>query len=115
MGISDLDASYKDFRQRRDKSIAYDLQINEYTDQLYAAYRKDLGAIGYWIFIQFQAHFIDHILAKRLHLKKNLLFTPLYKLYPYISWLGLFNIIAWLFLKREVRALLAKMEQKQPS
>jgi hypothetical protein len=115
MGISDLDASYKDFRQRRAKSIAHDLQINEYTNQLYAAYRKDLGAIGYWIFIQFQAHFINQILARRLHLKKNLLFTPLYKLYPYLSWLGLFNIFAWLFLKREVRALLAKMKQKQPS
>lgn len=67
--------------------------------------------MAYWILEQFMAHFADEYVAKRLNLKKNIIFTFLYKIYPYIKYEFIWDLAKFLFMKKESRLALDKMEK----
>jgi uncharacterized protein (DUF2236 family) len=83
MGITDLEADYPTYRQNRETVLRDNLHVNAHTRDLFDAYRRELGAFRMWILCQFMAHFVPPVLCARLGLRRNPLFTPCYRLYPY--------------------------------
>jgi len=84
MHITDLSSNYQEWYKYRKTYLQSDLyQVSDNTHKLFAAYRKDISAVGYWILRQFMAHFAEEEVVAKLGLKKNLFFTLLYYLYPY--------------------------------
>lgn len=109
MDIHGLPLNYEEWLARRERSVRDNLAPNPFTAKLYMAYRTDIGAVAYWILKQFQKRFAHPVVAKKLLLQKNPVFSPVYKLYPYMRPLGLFWLLGFLFLKPSVRRMLKKM------
>ncbi len=82
MEIENFPADYPHYLTQRTQMVVRELQFNSYTWELMKAYRKNLGPFRYWCLLQFQARFIDPILAQRLGLAPGRLFGWLYQLYP---------------------------------
>lgn len=106
MGIKDLPKDYNEWLQAREKSIYESLRYNEFTDKLYAAYKKDIGPVKYWLLRKFQAEFVHPEVRKKLELKQNPLFKLAYKLYPYIPTQLDWKLVLLVLLKKEVRKFL---------
>ena len=82
MEIADFPPDYHHYLTQRTQMVVRELQFNSYTWELMKAYWKNLGPFRYWCLLQFQARFIDPILAQRLGLKAGRFFGWIYKLYP---------------------------------
>lgn len=110
MGIDHPDRDYIDWESRRARSIKKDLQPNEYTPQLYQAYRNDIGGFRYFIITRFQTYFVSKAVQEKLQLKRNFLIKMLYILYPYIHSTKLAQSILKFGLKKETMKALNKMQ-----
>lgn len=99
MGVSGQPESYSEWEQVRMLDIESRLAKNEFTDKLYAAYKKDMGFFKYQLLINFQSWFVNSRVAEKLKLKRRSWFFPIYKLYPIIRNPVLLRILLWLILK----------------
>ncbi|GEM_PF-1098506 len=91
MEVKDFPADYAQYQIARAQMVGRELQFNPHTRELLAAFRRALGPLGYWALGQFQARFIDPLLAQRLGLQASPLFGFLYQTYPFIRLRFLFN------------------------
>ena len=99
MEIRDFPEDYSCYLNRRTRMVTSELQCNIFTRQLMDAYRRNLNPFCYWSLLQFQARFINPILAFRLGLKSNRCFGWVYWLYPRVRFQPLFNGLFSLMLK----------------
>jgi len=104
MEIRDFPEDYCHYLTRRARMVGSELQCNVFTRELMEAYRKNLDPFSYWGLLQFQARFIDPILALRLDLKTNRIFGWLYWLYPRVRFKPLFKGLFDLMLKNAALA-----------
>lgn len=84
MGIEDLEPTYAEFLESRILNMPRDLKRNEYTDPLFEAYRKDLGAFRYFLLRRFMAGFVPEHVRRECRLRRSRWFVPLYRLFPVI-------------------------------
>ncbi len=110
MNITDLPELYEDWREWRDDDIKARLAKNEFTDKLYAAYRKDIGWLRYRVVLLFQGWFVNKEISRKLGIGKNPLFGPLYKLYPYIRSDFLFSLLIRFLVKPETAKVLREFK-----
>lgn len=82
MGIQDWEPSYREFHQNREREVPEQLVPNEYTEKLFEAYRKDLGALRYFLLRHFMGWFVPEYIQKTLKLPKVFWFRWAYNLYP---------------------------------
>ncbi|MEX2607671.1 MAG: oxygenase MpaB family protein [Kiritimatiellia bacterium] len=82
MGIEDWEPTYAEFARRREDTMPIMLKTNQYTDELFASYKRDIGIIRYWVLRQFMAWFVPAHVATELGLRKIPGFGFLYRLYP---------------------------------
>lgn len=113
LGVEMAEEDFAAFQRTRDESIAVDLQPNAHTAQLYAAYAKDIGGWRMWVLRQFQRYFIDHRLSVKLNLRRNILFAPLYGVYPLLRNRLLLALWLRLAVKPETRQALYTLEKEK--
>jgi uncharacterized protein (DUF2236 family) len=105
MEIKNFSADYHHYLTHRTQMVVRELQVNAYTRQLMEAYRRNLGALRYGCLLQFQAQFIDPILAQRLGLAPGRFFGWLYRLYPRLRFKAFTEGLLRLALKPESHPL----------
>lgn len=108
MEVKDFPADYSQYQAVRAQIVTRELQFNPHTRELLAAFRRALGPLGYWALGQFQAQFIDPLLARRLGLKTQPFFGLLYLVYPFLGFHRLLNRLAPLFFKNKTGFKLEK-------
>ena len=82
LGITDLPASYTDFRADRERHLRRDLRYGDGTQALYAHYRDHLGAWRYQVLLQIQALLAPEHVRGLLRLKSAEWLRPLARAYP---------------------------------
>jgi hypothetical protein len=111
MGVTDLDASYAAFRQRREDGLSQVLQASGQTRRLYAAYRKALGRPRFWVGVSFQAHFVHPLVRQRLGLVRVPFSGLAYGLYPWVRSEPLFKLLAFALFDRHTRSALFRFKR----
>ncbi len=107
MGIEGYEPDYPAFQERRLREMPEQLRHNDYSQPLFEAYRKDLGAFRYWLLLQFMSWFVPEHVREQNGLKRSRLFAPVVALYPRIRcrWVSAFT--QTLLLPKRVREGLA--------
>jgi len=82
MGIQDWEPSYQEFHRNREVEATEQLLPNKHTQELFQAYRKDLGLLRYFLLIHFMGWFVPEHIRATLDLPKACWFRWAYWLYP---------------------------------
>lgn len=112
MSIAELEETYEEFALERARSINEDLQVNKHTQDLYDAYRKDLGWFKYQLFVLAQSFIVDPIILNKLSIRRNPLLTQIIKLFPYINNSFTADLLQSLLTKKETKKALDAFEAK---
>jgi len=107
MGIEGFEPTYAEFYEDRVLGMPARLKRNPHTDDLFRAYRKDLGALRYAVLLNFMAWFVPEHVRRELKLRKRGWFAPLYWLYPRLRCRLVTALTHWILLPRRVRKGLA--------
>lgn len=102
MEVADFPQDHPAYLALRAKTVAEDLKVNAYTPELVASFRRALGPFRSWVLEQFQARFIEPLLAQRLELKADPLFVLPYRFYPWAHFPFLFDGMIALFFQQKV-------------
>ena len=109
MEISGLPQTFNEWIIMRDKQLSENLKLSLYTTDLFAQYRKHLGAVRYWILQEVQGLIVPDSVREGLELKKNSILYPLIRIYRIISSVKIVSGVKTLFIpmefKKEVQAL----------
>lgn len=106
MGVSDLPETYVEYAGERKEVVRRDLKPNAYTQALFEAYRKELGAFRMLLLRQFMAWFVPKEISDALGLRKQRWFGPLFFLYPRLHRAGLTRPLRGLLFPKRVRSRL---------
>ncbi|MCU0475471.1 MAG: DUF2236 domain-containing protein [Anaerolineae bacterium] len=111
MGVTDLDADYAAYRQRRESTLSAVLQVSGETRRLYAAYRQALGRPRFWVGALFQAHFVHPLVRQRLGLVRVPFSGLAYRLYPWVRSEAMFRLLAFALFDRKTRSALFRFKR----
>lgn len=103
MGIEGWEENWEEYAANRTEEVRDHLKRNEYTDQLFASYRKDLGAFRYHLLLQFMGHFLPDAIREKFGIVPRAWFRPLYALYPKLHGTPLAGLVHRLLLPKRVR------------
>jgi len=106
MGIIGWEEHLTEYRENREKELEETLQPNDHTDELFQAYRKDLGGFRYTLLLWFMGHFLPDPVRRKLGLTRHGWFTPVYRLYPVLHGTVFAKWIRMLLLPPRVRSAL---------
>lgn len=111
MGVTDLDASYAAYRERRERTLSEVLQASNETRRLYGAYRRALGNPRFWVGAAFQAHFVHPLVRQRLGLVRWPFSGLAYRLYPWVRSEAMFKLLAFALFDRTTRTELFRFKR----
>jgi len=94
MGIPGLPESYPAYQTQRHQQLLVDYAHSPLTDELYACYRRDLGAVRYWLLRLIQGSLLPAELRTIVGLTPNPLISALLRCYRYLPGGG--NKVRWL-------------------
>jgi hypothetical protein len=95
MHLSDLPASYEEYRVQRHRQLLQDYAHSPLSERLNAAYRTALGPWRYWLLRQLQACLIPDELRPLTRLSPHWLMAALLRVYRYLPGGG--NKLHWLY------------------
>lgn len=89
MGLKDLPANYRQWREAHAAHLQHDLLCSEFTANLYSKYKKHLGAGSYFLLKRVQALIVPARVKQMLGLKPPGILRPLLVGYKMVRRLGL--------------------------
>ncbi|WP_019986804.1 oxygenase MpaB family protein [Rudanella lutea] len=109
MGVADLPTTYADWQRDRQLHLDRDLAHSDFTDQLFARYREQLGSWRYNLLLQAQALLVPRAVSERLPLPQKPVLAQTIGLYRILNGLGLRSVVQRVLLPTEyldqIRAL----------
>jgi uncharacterized protein (DUF2236 family) len=96
--ISELPASYEEYRIDRKLHLERDLAYSRHTERLYEQYRRHLGCWRYNLLLQIQAALVPERVRRLLKMEQTPLLRELIGLYGIFGALGLRSIVQSLLL-----------------
>jgi hypothetical protein len=98
MHITELPASYADWRRDRVLHLKRDLVYSKYTERLYRIYRRHLGLWRYQILLDVQASLVPERVRRLLRLNSPGLLAPLVRAYGLLDLFGLHEFVHMLLI-----------------
>lgn len=83
--IPQLPATYAEWQLDRRRHLVCDLAYSKHTSMLYAAYRRHLGFLRYYLLLEVQALLVPNHVRRLLHLSSNPLVSGLAQMYGIIG------------------------------
>jgi uncharacterized protein (DUF2236 family) len=109
MKLKNLPVSYEEWKLRQAEHLKNDLQMSEYTIDLYRQYKKHLGSFRYKILLETQKLVLPDAVREMLKLKKFSLLQSILPFYKISRWIKLDGLIKSLVLpskyKKQIKAL----------
>jgi uncharacterized protein (DUF2236 family) len=83
--IPELPGTYAEWQLDRRRHLLRDLTYSKHTSMLYAAYRRHLGLLRYYLLLEVQALLVPDQVRRLLHLNSNPLVSRLAQIYGFIG------------------------------
>jgi hypothetical protein len=113
LGISDLPHSYAEWRVDRERHLRRDLIHGDFTDALYAAYRRQLGPWRYRLLLVVQSILAPAHVRALLQLKPVELLRPGLRLHPLLARAGLRPLIQRLLIPPQHLGSVHALDQRK--
>jgi uncharacterized protein (DUF2236 family) len=113
LGISDLPRGYAEWRIDRERHLRQDLIHGDFTDALYAAYRRQLGPWRYRLLLVVQSILAPTHVRALLRLKPVELLRPALRLHPLLVRAGLRPVIQRLLIPPQHLVSVYALDQRE--
>ena len=114
LGISDLPRGYAEWRIDRERHLHRDLIHGDFTDALYAAYRRQLGPWRYRLLLLAQSMLVPTHVRALLRMKPVELLRPALRLHPLLAHAGLSPVIQRLLIPPQHLGSVHALNQRKP-
>src|SRR3712207_3285380 len=111
MHIAGLPDSYAEYLDARREHLRHDTAHTEFTDRLYASYRKHLGGVRYQALLDLQGAIVPDEVARILNLKRQRRVDHLLRYYHRLRRPSLLRWLYPIMLPRPFGARLARLER----
>lgn len=112
MGLQKLPPDYQKWLPEREKHIHHDLQMSNYTKDLFKQYRKHLGHVRFWLMIEAQKILLPEQVRKKLELNRFSLLIPVIPAFKFIKLLKLDWVLKSFLLPTEYKTQLDALDIK---
>ena len=112
MKIEDLPENYEQWVSSRQQHLESDLELSNYSLDLYSQYRKHLGPVRYWLLLQVQQLECPPQVKMLLHLKQHPVIPPALSAYKLSRLLGMDKVLKSLLLPPDYKQQIHSLDRK---